>query len=71
MFPNANEDMTGVIGLEDSSCKPVWPQLKMLIRLLVKIKKSNGRQQSDKIQSLLYGFCNKEIISKFSCELCK
>ncbi len=42
----ANEDMTGFIGLEDSGRKPVWPQIKMLFRMLVKIKRS-------KVKSLL------------------
>ena len=34
----ANEDMTGFIGLEDSGHKPVWPQIQMLFRMLVKIR---------------------------------
>jgi GNAT superfamily N-acetyltransferase len=36
----ANEDMTGFIGLEDSCNKPVWPQIKMLFKMLTKIKYS-------------------------------
>ena len=36
----ANEDMTGFIGLEDSGHKPVWPRIRMLIRMLAKIKLS-------------------------------
>ena len=36
----ANEDMTGFIGLEDSGNKPVWPQIKMLFKMLTKIKYS-------------------------------
>ena len=36
----ANEDMTGFIGLEDSGNKPVWPQIKMLFKMLTQIKYS-------------------------------
>ena len=39
----ANEDMTGFIGLEDSEHKPVWPQIKMLFRMLFKIRLSRVR----------------------------
>ncbi|MCR5233639.1 MAG: GNAT family N-acetyltransferase [Lachnospiraceae bacterium] len=47
----ANEDMTGFIGLEDSGHKSVWPQIKMLLRMLVKIERS-------KIKSML-AFANQ------------
>jgi ribosomal protein S18 acetylase RimI-like enzyme len=36
----SNDDMTGFIGLEDSGNKPVWPQIKMLFKMLTKIKYS-------------------------------
>ena len=42
----ANENMTGFIGLEDSYHKPVWPQIRMIFRMLVKIRLS-------KVKSLL------------------
>ena len=42
----ANEEMTGFIGLEDSSHKAVWPQIKMLFSMLFEIKFS-------KVKSLL------------------
>ena len=47
----ANEDLTGFIGLEDSSHKAVWPQIKMIFKMLVKIKNS-------KVKSLL-SFANQ------------
>lgn len=42
----ANEDMTGFIGLEDSGHEPVWPQIRMLFNMLLKIRLS-------KLKSLL------------------
>ena len=42
----ANENMTGFIGLEDSYHKPVWPQIRMIFKMLVKIRLS-------KVKSLL------------------
>ncbi|MBP5280440.1 MAG: GNAT family N-acetyltransferase [Erysipelotrichaceae bacterium] len=35
-----NEDLTGFIGLEDSRNAPIWPRLKMLLRMFVKMRPS-------------------------------
>ena len=43
----ANENMTGFIGLEDSGHKPVWPQLRMLFNLLLKIRLSKVKRLLD------------------------
>ncbi len=42
----ANEEMTGFIGLEDSTHKAIWPQIRMLILMLINISFS-------KVKSLL------------------